>query len=173
MTKQGLEKQIIQFIKKYKYFFIVLAAGLVLILLSNSGEVSTPDVSTTAPVEFSLADYQKRLEVILSSVSGVGNVSVMLTLKNGSESVYAKDIRESSRNTDSSADVDLESSVVTVNESGKTQPVVRMQVYPQFQGALVICGGADSSSVRYEITEAVAALTGISSKNICILKMKS
>jgi len=173
MTKQGLEKQIAPFIKKYKYFFIVLAAGLVLILLSNGGGASKPDEPAAEAVDFSLEDYQKRLETILASVNGVGNVRVMLTLKNGSESVYAKDTRESSRKTENSADVDLESNVVTVNESGKTEPVVRMQVYPQFQGALVICDGAGSPSVCYQVTQAIGALTGIPSQNICILKMKS
>jgi stage III sporulation protein AG len=171
--KQGLEKQITQFVKKYKYVFIVLAAGLALMLLSNLGRAEDPQAPREDPIEFSLEEYQSRLETVLSGVDGVGNVKVMLTLKSGSESVYAKDTRESSRKTDSSQDVDLESSVVTVNGSGQTEPVVRMQVYPLFQGALVICDGADSPSVRYNVTEAVAALTGITSQNICILKTKS
>jgi stage III sporulation protein AG len=105
--KQGLEKQITQFIKKYKYVFIVLAAGLAMILFSNLGRAEDPQAPREDPIEFSLEEYQSRLETVLSGVDGVGNVKVMLTLKSGSESVYAKDTRESSRKTDSSQDVDL------------------------------------------------------------------
>ena len=43
--------------------------------------------------------------------------------------------------------------------------------YPQFQGAVVVCQGADRPSVRLDIINAVSALTGLGSDRITVVKM--
>lgn len=40
-------------------------------------------------------------------------------------------------------------------------------------GCVVVCAGADSPAVRLDVTNAVAAYTGLGSNEICIIKMKS
>ena len=40
-------------------------------------------------------------------------------------------------------------------------------------GCVVVCTGADSPAVRLDVTNAVAAYTGLGSNEICIIKMKS
>jgi stage III sporulation protein AG len=159
--------------KKYKYFFIVLGAGLALILFSSLPSDADRSAVPEEPAGFVLEDYQRQLEDTLSRVKGVGRVSVMLTLKNNGEALYAEDTRQSINRTADSYDSDTQKNVVTVNESGRSEPVVVSKSYPEFQGVVVVCEGADSSSVRYELTLAMAALTGIPTQNICILKMKS
>jgi stage III sporulation protein AG len=44
-------------------------------------------------------------------------------------------------------------------------------IYPVYQGALVVCEGADSATVRLEIIRAVAGLTGLSTDKIVVAKM--
>ncbi len=39
------------------------------------------------------------------------------------------------------------------------------------QGCVVICEGADSAAVRLDVTNAVAAHTGLGSDKICVMKM--
>jgi hypothetical protein len=39
-------------------------------------------------------------------------------------------------------------------------------------GAIVVCQGADSPSVKLAITQAVAKITGLGTDEICVLKMK-
>jgi len=39
-----------------------------------------------------------------------------------------------------------------------------------YQGAVVVCQGADSSAVRLAVTEAVAALTGLSTEKITVVQ---
>ena len=62
---------------------------------------------------------------------------------------------------------------VTLNRgSGYQEVVVTNQVYPVYQGAVVVCQGAENSAVRLAVTEAVSALTGLSSDRISIVKWK-
>ena len=39
------------------------------------------------------------------------------------------------------------------------------------QGCVVVCEGADSAAVRLDVTNAVAAYTGLGSDKICVMKM--
>ena len=55
---------------------------------------------------------------------------------------------------------------------GSDVPVVRQTVYGQYRGALIVCGGADSPSVRLQLVNAVAGLTGLPSDKITVIKMK-
>ena len=62
---------------------------------------------------------------------------------------------------------------MTLNRgSGYQEVVVTNQVYPVYQGAVVVCQGAENSAVRLAVTEAVSALTGLSSDRISIVKWK-
>jgi stage III sporulation protein AG len=61
--------------------------------------------------------------------------------------------------------------VVTLNRgSGCQDVVITGQTYPAYQGAVIVCQGADNSAVRLAVSEAVSALTGLSSDKISILK---
>ena len=55
---------------------------------------------------------------------------------------------------------------------GKQEVVVTRSIYPRFTGALVVCEGAASASVRYAVTEAVGVLTGLASNQISVVKGK-
>ena len=56
--------------------------------------------------------------------------------------------------------------------SGSQEVIVTQQVYPVYQGAVIVCQGAGNSAVRLAITEAVSALTGLSANRISIVKWK-
>ena len=63
---------------------------------------------------------------------------------------------------------------VTVSRGGGSEDiVVTQQLYPVYQGALVVCQGADQAAVRLAVTEAVSALTGLSSDRITVVKWSS
>ena len=56
--------------------------------------------------------------------------------------------------------------------SGTEAAVVAGQTAPVYQGVVVVCDGADSARLRLEITQAVSALTGLSSDKIAVVKRK-
>lgn len=149
----------IEWVKKNPYVLLVLAIGLVLILLptgdkepSQAAAVSQEDI--TVPY-FSLAKEEERLCRLLESISGVGKTEVLLSLG----STARRNIAESSG----------EAIVVSVG-SGKQKVVENGYDYPEYLGAVIVCQGADSASVRLSVTNAVSAFTGLGSGKIIVLK---
>ena len=62
--------------------------------------------------------------------------------------------------------------VVISSGSGTQETVLVQQVYPRFQGALVVAEGGGNPTVRLNLTEAVAALTGLGADKISVCKGK-
>ena len=110
---------------------------------------------------FSLAETEEKLEALLGKIDGAGAVDVMLTLADGGEAVYQVDetIRDDGR----------EEQTVLADKA----PVLVQTRQPRFQGAVVVCEGADRAAVKLAVTEAVASLTGLGSGKIAVVKMKS
>ena len=164
-------------LQKYKYVALVMAVGCVL-LLWPSGESRDPPqaaasaMPAAAPQEdFSVSALEEKLERTLSKVHGAGEVSVMLTVQGGSRQVLAEDVKNSR-----SAEGGSESQRATVVVSGTSGtgggPVLVQQLYPKFQGALVVCSGGEDAQVRLKLMEAVSALTGLGTDKISICKGK-
>ena len=164
-SREALE----QLWKKYRLVLLIVLAGLLLMLLPAGSGQETEEVRQERET-FSLEETERRMEEILSRIEGTGKLQLMLTLKSGSQLYLAED-------TDESADgeeVQVQRETVTLHRgSGYEDVVVTRQIYPMYQGALVVCQGADKAAVRLAVTEAVAALTGLSSDKITVVKWNS
>lgn len=158
--------------KKYKFAILVLVAGILLILLpTSSKDTAEKNAPTQTRDDFSLEDTERRMEDILSQIQGVGKLKLMLTLKSASQLELAEDA-DLSRESD--GDFDSRRQPITVNRgSGYQDVVITGETYPVFQGALVVCEGADKSEVRLAVTEAVSALTGLGTDKISIVHWQS
>lgn len=157
-----------EFIRKYKYVVIVLFVGLVLMVLpSEHKKDQSPILEQNEKQEtFSVNDV---LAEILCKIEGAGNVKVLLTIASGKETVYQTDDRISTSENNSTTQIDT----VTVTDSNRNQTGLIKQVNPPtYQGAIVVCQGADSATVRLAIVDAVSKVTGLSSDHISVLKMK-
>lgn len=156
--------------KKYRLVALILLAGIVLMLLPTGAKEDTQSTTEQSRETFSLEETERRMEEILGRIQGTGKLQLMLTLKSGSQLQLAED-------TDRSVDegeLRTQTETVTINRgSGYEDIVITRQIYPVYQGALVVCQGADQASVRLAVTEAVAALTGLSSDKITVVKWKS
>jgi stage III sporulation protein AG len=165
-------------LKKNKYIMVVLLVGLVLILLptGSSAAKKEADRVTEAQTAFSLSEQESRIAAALSKIEGAGEVMVLLTLKSSEEQVLAKDeseSRSSGTNGDSPESSMEHSSTVVIVSSGSSNetPVTLKYIYPEYQGALVVCSGADSAAVRLQIARAVSGLTGLGTDKIIVTKM--
>lgn len=87
----------------------------------------------------------------------------MLSVKESSHKVLAYDTKKSRDQTEYDT-------VIVSQGSGVQQPVVLHEIYPTFQGALIVCGGGDNPAVKLQIVEAVRALTGLSADRISVCK---
>ena len=161
--------------EKYKYFIAVILVGAVLLASSGLPE-KEPEVSETGSEStqvFDLAAFQQTVAESLSKIDGAGRVEVLLSLESGEESVYASDVNQSSQtSSDGSSTSESYQSAMSILSDGSygESPVLIKSNYPTFRGAVILCDGADSSTVRLEITQAVSALCGISSDHISISK---
>lgn len=157
--------------KKYRYVVLIILVGIILMLLPTGKKTQTEKKTTpTTEENFSLEDVEEKMTDTLSHIQGVGKIRVMLTLKSGSQLHLAEDISQSDKENDTRYD----SETVTINRgSGNQEVIVTNQVYPTYQGAVIVCQGAEQSSVRLAITEAVSALTGLSTDKISIVKWNS
>ena len=150
--------------KKYKYVGLVVLAGILLMLLpGKKSDAQTQEGGGS----FSLEDTERRMEELLGRMDGVGRVQVMLTLKTGPTLQLAQDMDLEQEE----GSLRQRSQPVTVNRgSGWQEALVTRQDYPVYQGAVVVCQGAGSSAVRLAVTEAVAALTGLSTEKITVVQ---
>lgn len=144
-----------QALGKYRWAVLILLIGVVLMLIpSGSTLKQTQQMQESEPTA---DDMEQRLTDILSKVHGVGKVQVMLTLEAGETTVYRMD----------------EDGTVIVTDQDRAQSGLVERVEAQkYRGAVVVCQGADSPSVRLNIVQAVAGVTGLSSDRIVVMKMK-
>lgn len=167
----GKRLNIVQTLGRYKYVILVAALGAVLLAWprQESGaemETAVQHLSGESEVE----KLEKKMEEILSKMSGVGRVDVLLTLESGGELVLATDstlrYSGSPQNPD---DYNRSSETVTVSGGNGTDVVVTQEKNAKFRGALIVCDGGENDRVRLKIIEAVCALTGLGSDRVAVV----
>ena len=154
--------------KKYKFVLLVVLVGIILMLLPVSSQTKEAEENKSQiPQEsFDLAAMEQRMEEVLGKIDGVGKLRLMLTLQSGTRLTLAEDTQRDQDRT--------QREIVTLNRgSGNQDIVITNRFYPVYQGAVVVCQGADSSAVRLAITETVQALTGLPSDRIRVAKWTS
>lgn len=169
MDLKNLKKKIPDLLKKYRYVFLVMVIGLVLMLLPIGNHSPDAENSDNVTVIHAQKDIGKELEAILSQIYGAGNVRVMLTVAQGEHTVYQydEDITVSDNSNTSRRET------ITITDADRNQTGLIRQINPPvYQGAIIICQGADSPSVRLAILDAVSKATGLGADKISIVKMK-
>ena len=158
---------------KYKYPLLVCLVGFVLLLWLKSADAP---IKKQAPVSTNGADQvavlERQMEDLFSSISGVGRVKVLLTVKSGTETVYAYDTDQSTTKQEAEQSHSIKTELITVGSGSGETPVITKTLMPKFLGAVVVCEGAENAKVCLQLTEAVRSLTGITSDNIVISKMQ-
>lgn len=161
---------------------VVLIAAIVVIASStffenkndnrNSEQVS--DIQLNKKLNFKTT-YEEQLETrlisILEKINGVGEVSIMMTLKVGSEIVPATDTVETESQTNENdagggtrkvLQKSVDSKIVLKRSSGtEDQPLIVKEIMPEVKGVIVVAGGAGNPVIEARITEAVQTVLGI------------
>lgn len=124
-------------------------------------------------------DLEKRLENILSKISGVGKVSVLLTYKetqalvpiyniNSSKSMIEE--KDSSGITKKTENESIQKDVIKTNTDSNV--ITEKNIMPVIEGAIVTASGADDINIKSNIIFAVEAVTGIATHKIQVFKME-
>lgn len=177
---------------------MIFVAGILLILLSvpnifdkEEAKNKTSDVSnkpqqnetntTSYDSNTYIAELEERLESILRKVKGIGNVEVMITLKSSKEQVALKDspytkegLNEVDGEGGSRTDNNIQredSTVLIMNEDGKTVPYIVQENEPKVEGVVVIAEGGDNVRVIMDIMEAAEVLFDVPVHKVKVMKM--
>lgn len=124
-------------------------------------------------------DLEKRLENILSKISGVGKVSVLLTYKetqslvpiyniNSSKSTIEE--KDTSGITKKTENESVQKDVIKTNADSNV--ITEKNIMPVIEGAIITASGADDINIKSNIISAVEAVTGIATHKIQVFKME-
>ena len=170
MAMKGKTEGVRKLWDRYKFVALVVLIGVGLLLWpSGTGDMEISMQKQSETVEE--GNLETEIADILGVMSGVGQVRVMLTVDSDGERQLAQDT-ELSYSGDSAApeDYSRRSETVLVDGDSGNETVVTRTMYPTYRGALIVCQGGDRAEVRLAVTEAVAALTGLSADRITVAK---
>lgn len=169
--KRGGRVKALDALKRYKYVALTAVLGIVLLLLPGGNEKKQEGGAPDAAEDFDRTALQKEMEEILSSLDGVGHLKLMLTVDGGSAYELARDEAQTQkRSGENTGERTQKSETVVLGSGASAEVVVTRSRFPAFIGALVVCEGGDRAEVRLRVTQAVAALTGLSTERITVVK---
>lgn len=169
MDIKSIPQKIKLLIKNYRYALIILGVGLIFMLLPEIGIPKQKDESKSEDPLIISESAEEQLCNILRKINGVGEVDVLLTVATEGITHYEADTDITlTGETD-----DQRRQTVIVTDSERNQSgLVNRQDAPIYRGAVIVCQGGDKPAVCLSVTQAVTSATGLSSDQICVLKMK-
>ena len=151
--------------KKYQIILIVIIFLIVLgVSLSGTFTQKTAQNTSQTDQQSFVSSLEERLEKTLSKVSGAGDVSVVITVESGMETILAM----KTETIENSNGKQIIETPILVN--GKT--VVIKEKFPKITGVLIVCEGANNIAVLTKIQQATLSLLDININQIEILSMK-
>lgn len=151
---------------------------------SNSYTKDGRSVNSDNTSSDSAKSYEEYLEdkisALLSKADGVGKAQVIVSVKNTSEKIIAKDVtssEESINETDSAGGVrssqksQNSSTNISANTNNGDEPFITMENMPEIEGVVIVAQGGGEPTVVSEITSAIEALLGVPAHKIKVLKM--
>ncbi len=122
-------------------------------------------------------ELEKRLESVFSNMEGVGQVKVMVTVKNTKASVLAKEERKEyslSEEGDIKTQAQKEDHTVVMSEDnrGVRTPYIVQETMPEIEGIVIVAQGGDDARIAQMLSEASQALFNVPAHKVAVLKMK-
>ena len=145
--------------------YLLLGCGVlgILLILFGSGEKKVQQVTEEKPYSTAtdeLVIYQDYLETrikkLCESVSGVRNVTVVVTLSGSFESVYATEWPDGNEE------------YVILGSGSSASPIYLSRSAPEIAGIGIVCSGGANDNVRRELISLLSATFHISSNRIYI-----
>ena len=173
---------------------IILALGVVLILVAdfyrdlnpvgtapqNTDTTNITDSQSNTTKTDTVTELENKLTGILGEIQDVGEVSVMITLKSGSEIIPAKDESVTDKTTD---EKDVEGGTRAINETntsdqvvfmneqgGASKPLVLKEINPDIKGVIIVAEGAKDPRVKLQLTEAVQTVLDVPAYRVSVFE---
>lgn len=180
---------------KKDQLLILLLSGILLLVISipvgkgdesgggrEGGKETGAKGTVRADQNGYVRELEERLAAALSQMSGVGDVTVMITLKSSAEKVIEKDVEtadeevtesDSQGGTRTTRNGNRAETTIYSGGDSSGEPYISKELSPRIEGVLVIAEGGGDSLVKQNITEVIQALFGIDTHKIRIMKKSS
>ncbi len=135
----------------------VLALGVGLLLFSGGEDRPSGECSELSEIESYERELEGRIKSLCSSVRGVSNVTVAVTLEGGFRYVYATD--ENGR-------------PVTVGSGSSASPVILRRETPRLAGVGIVCTGGGDENIKNRLISLISAAYDVGSNRIYITEAK-
>ena len=163
-----LKTSISNCIHKYKYVWVVLLVGVLLMLIPEKSKEENQQINVQIEQQAEIP-IESKLEELLCHLKGAGEVKVMLTESKGEQIIYQTDSTYSNSENGS----DTRTQTVVTNDSERNEAgLIHQKNPPVYLGAVVLSQGADDPVVKLAIVEAVSNATGLGADRISVLKMR-
>lgn len=134
---------------------------------SSTGETGENTQGAVTSVDTYKKNLEEELTEFLSSVAGVGEVKVLIYMKESQEYIVEKDKPVvNSKNGESSQESKDEVTVYTKNDNGDEIPFITQTKSPAIDGVIVAAQGAANEAVRLQIVRLVMALYGVEANKV-------
>ena len=142
-------------ILKSKWFYGILAVlGICLVLLSNT-DIS-PSEENGEQISYYSKELEERVEKLILEINGIDQVSVLITLENNGETVYAQNQLSGS------------SEYVFFTNSEGENGLKLQEINPTVRGVAVVCTGGNDITVKEKITALLSSALGITTNRITV-----
>ena len=165
--------------KSKKNLVLIICSVLAVILLivsefaTSDKKESELDVNTGVSSAEYIENQEEKLQSLLETIDGAGNVEVMITLESCYENVYLKDSSLKTESKEEDFKEEQEETYIMAKTGSNTQDGVIIKVYePVVKGVAVVAEGGGNENIKMAIIETVSAVFNINSTNISVEKMK-
>lgn len=148
-----------QLLRKHWITLPGLLIGVLLLLWSNLIPQEKPASASEYTIQYYTEILEQRITALCTSINGIQEAAVLLTLESGSEYVYAQNTSSSGQDTGAW-------DYVIIQQGDGEAAVMVTEIFPKVRGVAVVCTGGDSAAVQQTITELLSASLGISSNRI-------
>ena len=179
-------------IENIAFLIIILVITLILmkyIWKDNTGDLKMKEENNmyiesseiTSNNDAQKYELEEKMEKILSTIKGVGDVNVFINYSESSSSIPLYDEStttstttegDSSGGTRNTVETENQKEVVFTEKSGTKDPIIQKTTMPLIEGAIITAKGANNAEVKTDIINAVQAATGLSIDRVQVFEMK-
>lgn len=159
--------------KKTQFLLAGILALIMLIIFFNSIKGSqeekgteTNNLADTTQVSYT-ENLEQRLNNILSSIDGIGEVNTFVMTETSVRTIYVGDEEEKSNSDNSTTTKSIE--IVFEKNGSVSTPIVSLEIYPEITGVLVVAEGVNDEKLRLIVINAVSVALGIENSKIEVL----
>ena len=165
---EGKIGRILGLISAKKQLILLPAAlimGVILLIIGGrgdvaavSGKVSEGNVTTTSECERRL---EEKVRLICEKVSGVSDVSAMVTVETVSENIFAENVQ---------IKISENSQETRKEFAGSSESPIRIgERGARVRGVAVVCRGGDDPSIKLALTEMLSAVFRIPTSSVSVI----